>query len=170
MMATGVKKRCSRRCASRKGGACNCQPSYEAWVWSRRHQAKISQTFSGPGAFEAAKTWRTDAEGAKRRGRLQRQTKRTVFEAAQALVAEMEHGSVLSGRDRRYRPSTIRSYRRSLGLDPEQRSRAPVRLVETLGDLRLTDVTKHEIRAFADAYGLMAGTRAPSRTHSTRCA
>jgi integrase len=149
-MATGIRKRHSRRCGSRDGGACSCTPSVEAFVWDQRRKVKVTKTFSGPGAFAAARGWRTDAEHAKKRGRVPRQTRQTVYEAAVELVAGMAEGSVLSSRDRRYKPSTIRAYRRALGLDPEQRLRAPVRVVEALGDLKLTDVDKHAIRGYAD--------------------
>jgi integrase len=152
MPSTGVRKRHSRSCASRDGRDCNCRPSWEARVWSRRagpdgKGGTVSKSFT---SYAAAKGWREDNLHAKARGRLRRQTKQTVYEAAVRLVREMEDGTVLSSRDRPYRPSTIRSYRRGLGLDPENRERAPVRVVEALGDLRLTDVTKHEIQGYAN--------------------
>jgi integrase len=152
-MATGVRPRHSRRCASRPangGGRCSCSPSWEAWVHTRRF-GKVTQTFSGPGAFAAAKGWRADAEAAKRRGKIQRQTRKTVYEAAVELVAGMRDGSILAGRGahkRPYKPSVIRSYERKLGLTPEQRARAPERLVERLGDLRLTDLDRAVIEEY----------------------
>lgn len=54
---TGIVKRHTRRCRPRAGGACNCQPSYEARLSVRRdgRHTKVRKTFSGEGAFEAAK-------------------------------------------------------------------------------------------------------------------
>jgi hypothetical protein len=36
LMATGITKRHSRRCRSRDAGRCNCERTYEAWVYSKR--------------------------------------------------------------------------------------------------------------------------------------
>jgi hypothetical protein len=58
-MATGITKRHSRRCRSREGGGCNCKPSFEAWVYSKRDHGKIRapHTF----ALESeARAWRAD--------------------------------------------------------------------------------------------------------------
>lgn len=44
--ATGIRIRHSRRCRSREGGKCNCDPSYEAWVWSPRAMAARSARVS----------------------------------------------------------------------------------------------------------------------------
>ncbi len=44
-MAAGIRTRHSRSCRSREGGRCNCKPSYEAWVYSKRDDKKIRKTF-----------------------------------------------------------------------------------------------------------------------------
>ena len=38
---TGIRTRHGRACASRSGRVCNCNPSYEAWVYSARDRRKI---------------------------------------------------------------------------------------------------------------------------------
>jgi integrase len=153
MASPGIRKRHSRGCASRDGDGCNCKPSWEARVWSKRagpdgRGGTVSRSFP---SYAAAQGWRTDAEHAKKGGKQPvRATTTTVYEAAERLVREMEDGTVLSSRDRPYRPSTIRSYRRGLGVDPEQRTRAPVRVVEAFGEMKLTDVDKHVIQGYAN--------------------
>jgi hypothetical protein len=57
---TGIRTRHSRTCKTRDGGSCNCEPTYEAFVYSKRDGKKIRRSFSGKGAHAAAKGWRTD--------------------------------------------------------------------------------------------------------------
>jgi hypothetical protein len=45
-MAEGIVKRHSRKCRSRDGGRCNCDPTYEAWVWSKRDPTGLSSPSS----------------------------------------------------------------------------------------------------------------------------
>ena len=51
-MATGIRQR---------------GDGWEAFVYDRRTKKKIRKTFTGQGAFAAAKLWRADAIGAVRR-------------------------------------------------------------------------------------------------------
>jgi hypothetical protein len=44
-MAAGIRTRHGRSCRSRGGGRCNCAPSYEAGVYSKREGKKIRKTF-----------------------------------------------------------------------------------------------------------------------------
>src|SRR3954452_23072724 len=90
---TGLRVRHSRPCLRETGGdPCRCKPgpSWEAWVYEKRSGSKISKRFSGKGAYAAAKNWRSDAQGAARRGQLRRPTRKTVREAADELVAGMK--------------------------------------------------------------------------------
>jgi len=80
-MATGITKRHGRSCKSRNGGRCNCEPTFEAWVFSKREDKKIRKTF----AREAeAKSWRTDALAALSRGGLRSPKPITVRQAWEA--------------------------------------------------------------------------------------
>lgn len=146
---TGLRERHSRRCNSRDGGGCNCVPSCEAWVYSARHGCKLYKTFSGKGAKAAAKDWRADATHALRRGRLRPATRKTVRQAAEELIAGMRDGSIQSARKRPYKPATIRSYERALGLTLEQRERAPERVLERLGDYRLSELDRETVEDYA---------------------
>jgi integrase len=62
----------------------------------------------------------------------------------------MKDGSVLSSRDRPYKPSTIRSYERALGFWPEERQRAPRRLLDAFGDWRLAELDRHAIQRYVN--------------------
>jgi len=42
---TGIEVRHKKACASRAGGRCNCQPTYQASVWSARESTRIRKTF-----------------------------------------------------------------------------------------------------------------------------
>jgi hypothetical protein len=161
-MATGIRKRHSRKCRTRRGGAtCDCRCSFEAWVWSRRHNAKISRTFA---TEAAAKLWRADATSAASRGRLRPATRTTVLQAAEALLRGMEDGSVLNRRRRRYKPSTIRAYRTALGVDAGCRERAPERILERLADIRLSELDTATVQTTSTECAPTAGTRARRTT------
>jgi integrase len=152
MATPGIRKRHSRSCTSRDDRDCNCRPSWEARVWSRRagpdgKGGTISRSFP---TYAAAKGWKEDASHANRRGKLRPQTRQTVREAAEALIIAMKDGSVLSSRDRPYKPSTIRGYERALGIWPEQRQRAPRRLLDAFGDWRLSELDRHAIQRYAN--------------------
>ena len=92
----GITARHSRTCASRKTGAqrCNCSPSYEAWVYSKRDGKKIRQTFSGKGALSAAKNWRADSTRAVRLKKLRAPTRKTVQEAVDDFLEGAEKGEI----------------------------------------------------------------------------
>ena len=87
---TGIVRRHGRACRSRAGGGCNCSPAYEAWLSIRRdgRYAKVRKTFSGEGAFEAAKAWRADAAVAARTGALvrTRPDRRTLADALERVA------------------------------------------------------------------------------------
>src|SRR4051794_2342053 len=87
-MATGITKRHSRRCRSRDGKRCNCEPTYEAWVYSKRQGRKIVKRF--PREAEA-KTWRADALSALSRGALRptRRDSRTLGRALDEFIDGM---------------------------------------------------------------------------------
>lgn len=80
-MATGITKRHSRRCRSRAGGRCNCEPTYEAWVFSKRDDKKIRRSFDRE---SDAKAWRADALSALSRGGLRAPKPTTIEQAWEA--------------------------------------------------------------------------------------
>ena len=63
----GIEVRHRGSCPANAGGACGCQPSYRAEVWSARDQRRIRKTFP---TLAAAKAWRHDAAAAIHHGTL----------------------------------------------------------------------------------------------------
>jgi integrase len=153
-MATGIVKRHSRRCRGSDGGRCNCTPSYQAWISQKvggRHK-KIKKTFSGEGAFSAAKAWREDAGARKRSGALRQPTKVTLRQEAEEWLKAAKAGEIRLKSGRPYKPSTLRSYEHALSayvIDAE------------LGYMRLTEIRRPDVQAFCDkllAEGLSGST------------
>ena len=53
MAQTGIRERHARSCPSRTGASCRCKPTYEANVWSRRENKRLTKTFdTHSGAIE----------------------------------------------------------------------------------------------------------------------
>ena len=92
-MAAGIRTRHGRSCRSREGGRCNCSPSYEAWVYSKRDDKKIRKTFHN---LAEAKTWRADADRAVRKRTLRAPSKTTIDEAAESWLRGAREGQILT--------------------------------------------------------------------------
>jgi integrase len=137
----GITARHSRTCASRKTGArCNCVPSYEAFVWSKRDGKKIRASFSGKGALSAAKNWRSDNQRAVRLKKLRAPTTKTVREAVTEFLEGAEKGEIRNRRQTTYKPSTVRQYKSALDQ----------RFLPEFGDLRLSDVEQTDLLEFKE--------------------
>jgi integrase len=110
---TGISERHSRSCRSQSGGACNCRPSYRAWVYDRRSGTKIRKTFP---TLAAAKAWRADATSQLNRGRMVAPTRQSLRETAEAWVsgAEAEPPTILNRSGQPYKPSALRGYKADL--------------------------------------------------------
>jgi integrase len=123
----GIRVRHGRSCRSREGGRCNCDPSFEAWVWSKRDHKKIRRSFP---TAAAARSWRTDT--AKRvKDRKQRfPTSKTLRQEVDEWLAGARAGRILNKRKMQYKPSVLRSYEAALRL----------RVLPKLGDCRLTEI------------------------------
>src|SRR3954453_20079076 len=64
-MAAGIDTRHSKKCRSRDGGRCNCEPTYQAHVYDSRAGKRIRKSFP---TYAAARGWRQDAVVALRNG------------------------------------------------------------------------------------------------------
>src|SRR5690349_9730422 len=95
----GIRTRHSRSCRSNEGGRCNCQPSVEAWVWSKRDEKKIRRTFTGVGALAAAKGWRADASTQVRDRKLRAPSTRTVRQEVDEWLAGARTGEIRNRRE-----------------------------------------------------------------------
>jgi hypothetical protein len=147
-MAAGIRTRHSSKCASRNGKRCNCTPSYEAWVYSKRDDKKIRKTFK---SLAEAKGWRGDAEGAVRKRTLRAPSKVTLTEAADEWLEGAEAGTIRTRSGDAYKPSAIRGYEAALRL----------RVLPELGGARVSDVSRVDLQEFIEglkAKGLNAST------------
>src|SRR5262245_1784549 len=124
--AQGIRTRHSRTCASRTGARCNCEPSFEAWVYSKRDGKKIRRTFP---TQAAARGWRVDALKAVKDKTLRAPTCRTLREEVEDWLTGVREGRILNKREQLYKPSVIRSYETALRL----------RVLPTLGSRKLAD-------------------------------
>jgi integrase len=139
-MPTGIVKRHSRSCRSHGGGRCNCDPSWQAWVYLKRDGRKIKRAFRREAD---AKTWRTDALVALSAGTLRpaRRDSRTLSLALTEFVAGMVAGTVRPKGRGAYKPNTVRSYDRAVRsyIEPS-----------ALGRLKVADVRRRDVQVFAD--------------------
>ncbi|HWK30121.1 MAG TPA: site-specific integrase [Solirubrobacter sp.] len=144
----GIRVRHSRSCRVHSAGRCNCEPSYEAWVFLKRENRKLRKTFK---SLAAAKAWRADALAAANRGKLRGPVSTTLRQAADAFLEGAEKGEIPTRSGKRYKPATLRGYRRALRL----------RVLPKLGDMKLSDVTRADVQDLADKLtgaGLAAST------------
>src|SRR5829696_8732991 len=85
--------------------------SYRVQVWDPRANKLHRKTFR---VLPEARTWRDDVRIAVKHGTMRSASRTTVAEAAQALIAGMEAGTVLDRSGRPYKPATRRSYQQAL--------------------------------------------------------
>jgi integrase len=87
--------------------------SYEASVWDARSGKRLYRTFP---SLAAARSWRSDALVAVRKGSLRPSQRMTVQEAAETLLDGMRDGSIRTRGGGNYRATTIQQAERSLRL------------------------------------------------------
>ena len=136
-MAAGIRARHGRSCRSRQGERCNCKPSYEAFVWSKRDGRKIRRTFQ---ELAEARTWRADAESAVRKRTLRAPSKVTIAEAAGDWLEGARKGTVRTRSGDRYKPSAIRGYEAALRL----------RILPEFGGDRVSNLSRTDLQEFVD--------------------
>ena len=144
---TGIEVRHKKACASREGGRCNCQPTYQASVWSARESKRIRKTFP---TLAEARAWRSETHTGVRRGTVHAPAHTTVREAADELIAGMKLGRVRNRSGDLYKPSAIRSYEAALR----------DHILPRLGRTRLGDVLHRDVQRIAD--DLVSEGRDPS--------
>jgi integrase len=127
-----------RKCGHRDGGRCNCAPSYRVQLWDPRARKLHRKTFR---VTAEAVTWRDDMKIAIRHGKVRPQTRTTVSQAADALVAGMADGTILDRKGKPYKPSTRRSYEQAI---------AGYLKADPLASLALTDVRRADVQDYVD--------------------
>jgi len=138
-MAEGIRKRHTKKCPARTGGACRCDGGYEASVYSERDGKKLYKTFRREAE---AKSWRADAKRSLDRGSLRAPNGKTLATAAAAWIEGAERAEIRNRSGHRYKPSTLRGYRRALA---EQ-------ILPAIGTMKLNAVTTAEIQALVDRW------------------
>ena len=133
----GIRERHSKVCASNEGRRCNCEQSFEAFVFSRRDGRKIRRTFRNR---DEAKAWRHDALVSLRKGSLRARNPLTVKQAADAWIAGAKAGAIRNRSGAIYKPSAIRSYDDAL----------KARVLPALGGYRLADLRRQDVQRFAE--------------------
>lgn len=133
---TGIRPRHARSCAAPEG-ACNCSPTWEASVYSKREGRKLRKTFP---TQAAAKAWRADATTAVRKGSMRAAPTVTVREASVAWLVGARDGSIRNRSGDVYKPSAIRGYDAAL----------KHRILPDLGASKLSDVGRQDVQDLAD--------------------
>ena len=134
----GISKIHARGC-NWQSGRCRCKPQFQASVYSTRERKKIRKHFDTEGE---ARTWREDAGGAVRQGRMRAPTSTTVKQAADALIAGMRDGSILDRSGKPYKPSTVRSYDSALRL----------RILDEIGPMRLSALDRRIVQELVEKW------------------
>lgn len=145
--AEGIVSRHTRACRSSAGGACDCEPRYQAQVYSARDRRTIRKTFS---TVTEARAWRAEAHVALRGGIMRASTRTTLAEAGADWVAAAKTGVVRTRSGEVYKPSALRGYEEALR----------TKVLPELGHLRLSAVTRNTVQNLVDR--LVAEGRAPS--------
>jgi integrase len=146
----GIVIRHGRNCRTATGAACNCEPSYRAWVFDSRANTKISKTFRN---LSEAKGWRSDASGAVRKGALRAATRSTLNDAAELFIAGIDAGTILNRKGEPYKPSVRRAYTTDLRKF----------VLPDLGAARFADIRRADVQALVDR--LLTSGQSPTRIH-----
>lgn len=139
LMAGGIVKRHQSECRAQSGGACSCQPSYQAWVYSPKDERKLRRTFP---THAAARSWRADAKRQLDQGALRAPGKVTLSQAATAWLDGAKAGSVRNRSGQPYKPSTLRGYEKAL----------KARVLPVMGTEKLTAITTAELQELVDRW------------------
>jgi integrase len=129
----GIYRRHGRNCDG--NGKCSCP--YQATVYSKRDGKLIRRQFDD---LAQARTWREDAAGLVRAGKLRPPSKRTLDDASRDLVAGMEDGSIYDRSGKPYKPSTRRGYERVMRLH----------VLPRLGHVRLSALERRQVQRLVE--------------------
>ncbi len=175
---TGIVTRHGKDCRSRTpNGRCNCQPTFEPWVFDKRSGKKLRP--EGVAPFKtpaAARGWRVHALDALQRGTLRPTTSITLREAAAAYIEGMRSGAILDRKGEVYKPSVIKGYEASLssrghekpprelnarGQKVTRKSFVRTSILDDLGALKLSTIERRDVQAVVErmrAAGCSAST------------
>jgi integrase len=133
----GIVVRHARRCAAPAGSSCDCNPGYQAQVFSPRDQKTLRKTFK---TVADARAWRAETQTALRRGVARAPSRTTLAEAADEWLPAAQAGVIKTRSGERYKPSALRAY--------EGAHRA--KLLPELGHRRLSSITRACVQDVVD--------------------
>jgi integrase len=148
----GIRARHSSWCRSESGGDCDCEPKWEASVWSKTDKKKVRKTFPRQGE---AVSWRRKHLGLADTGQLRSPARITFGETGRAWVEMAEAGEILTRSGKHYKPSTLRTI--------EQDVR--IRLVPALGAHWMSDIARADFQRCISTW--LAEGLGPSKIHGT---
>jgi integrase len=136
----GVRPRHSERCASKRtGGTCDCDPPWEASVWSTFDKRKIRKTLP---TRQAAIKWRRKHYGLAESGQLRAPTRMTLAETAYTWLEMASSGEIRNRSGRTYKPSALRTIEGDFRL----------RLIPELGMHFMSDIERSDLQARVNAW------------------
>src|SRR5215217_3585599 len=152
-MAKGIEERHARSCRTRKGGRCDCEPSYRASVWDAAKQERIRYEAD---SLTEAQRWRKDALTALRRGRRVQVRSQTTFrEAVEEWHRRAVAGVVRTAKGEEFKPAALRAYDQHLRM----------RVLDRYGDEPLADLARTDWQELVDE--LLADGSAPATVGGT---
>jgi integrase len=146
----GIRPRHSERCATKRtGSACDCDPAYEAWVWSTFDQKKIRKSHA---TISEAIKWRRRQLGLAESGRLRAPVRITLGETAYKWLEMAEAKEILNRSGKSYKPSALRTLEQDFRL----------RLIPELGPHFMGDIERADLQARVTAWQRVLS---PSKVH-----
>jgi integrase len=146
----GLRPRHSEKCAlKRKRGACDCNPPWEAWVWSTFDKKKIRKTL--PSKQEAIK-WRRKHLGLAESGQLRAPIRITLSETAYAWIEMARAGQIRNRSGKKYKPSALRTLETDFRL----------RLTPELGTRYMSDIERPDLQNLVNR---LQSQLSPSKVH-----
>lgn len=130
----GIRPRHSERCATKRGRPiCDCDPPFEASVWSAFDKKKIRKTHP---TLQAAIKWRRKHLGIAESGHLRAPVKITLAEAAYTWLEMATAGQILNRSGQIYKPSALRTLEQDFRL----------RLIPALGPRFIGDIERPDLQ------------------------
>ena len=130
----GLRPRHSGRCRLKQGGGkCDCDPPWEASVWSPTEKKKVRKTLP---TKRQAVSWQRKHLALADSGHLRTPTRMTLAEAAYAWIEMARAGEILNRSGRRYKPSTLRTLESDFRL----------RLIPELGTHFISDIERADLQ------------------------
>ncbi len=138
-MSGGIVKRYSKLVGATPGRSCNCEVSWEAWVYSSRDHKKIRRTFTN---HAEARSWRAGAKRQIDQGSLRAPSQQTLNEAAATWLEGAERGEIRNRSGDPYKPSTLRGYRQAL----------EERILPLIGAEKPSAITTYDLQLLVDRW------------------